>query len=158
MQRAQAFYTFWYVADFSTNSSGCQFSTDSTALHLRGIAYSADVWLDGAQLSPTPANTTVAGMYHRFRFNLPLSDSIPSAPHRLAILVRPPPAVGKANCGQGGDHLIASNAAMSQYVADGASQPARRRHTHLRAKTAWSAPSVLVGCTVHGCSGCSVAR
>ena len=35
----------------------------------------------------------------------------------FAILVKPPDYVGKPNCGQGGDHEIAKNAAVMQYTA-----------------------------------------
>ena len=63
-------------------------------------------------------NGAAVGMFHRWVYPLEMglgasqNDAI-----AFAILVKPPDYVGKPNCGQGGDHEIAKNAAVMQYTA-----------------------------------------
>ena len=63
-------------------------------------------------------NEAAVGMFHRWVYPLEMglstsqNDAI-----AFAILVKPPDYVGKPNCGQGGDHEIAKNAAVMQYTA-----------------------------------------
>ena len=106
---------------------------DTHYITLRGVNYRASVYVNGAKLTPLPdpaaASTTLpftaaepadpVGMFHRWTYKLPPSTP---PPYGLAILVRPPdypgnltcPASSTEPCGQGGDHLIAMNAATQQ--------------------------------------------
>ena len=57
-------------------------------------------------------------MFHRWVYPLKLGVSAAENDAiAFAVLVKPPDYVGKPNCGQGGDHEIAKNAAVMQYTA-----------------------------------------
>ncbi|MHB0958724.1 MAG: glycoside hydrolase family 2 protein [Pirellulaceae bacterium] len=73
---------YWFRTEFRAPAS-----LDGRAawLHLDGLNYRADVWLNGHQIGEANA---VAGMFRRFRFEVS-SLLNPHAPNALAVLVHP---------------------------------------------------------------------
>lgn len=113
------FYTYWFVKEFTENAA----PGDITWLHLRGVNYSCDVFLNGQKLN---AKTHV-GMFLRQSYNV--TRYIKKGNNRLAVIVRPSDEPGNPNGGQGGDGTIAKNVAH-QYVAGWDwIQPIRDRNT-----------------------------
>jgi mannosylglycoprotein endo-beta-mannosidase len=114
------FYTYWFVKDFKeTVKNG-----EQVWLHLRGVNYSSDVYLNGKKLN----SKRHSGMFLRQSYNI-TSALLKSGSNRLAVIVFPPDALGNANGGQGGDGTIAKNVAH-QYVAGWDwIQPIRDRNT-----------------------------
>jgi len=115
------YYTYWFVKDFKELSpkDGSQ-----VWLHLRGVNYSCDVYVNGHKLNAK----THYGMYLRQTYNISSFLSKEGA-NRLAVLVYPPDPVGNPNGGQGGDGEIARNI-THQYVAGWDwIQPIRDRNT-----------------------------
>ena len=110
---------------------------DTHYLTLRGVNYRAEVYADGSKLSPLPdpadadaVPTDPVGMFHRWTFKLPpVTAPSPNGSDgttiSLAVLIHPPDYPGNVTCpinstepcGQGGDHLIAMNAATQQSAA-----------------------------------------
>lgn len=114
------YYTYWFVKDFDeTLKSG-----EEIWLHLRGVNYSSNVFLNGKKLN----KELHKGMFLRQSFNI--TSYIKSGQkNRLAIIVYPSDEVGNPNGGQGGDGTIAKSVAH-QYVAGWDwIQPIRDRNT-----------------------------
>jgi len=127
-ETGKPFYTRVYRTDLSPQiaASGCCRAGGAGGrlwLHLRGTSYFATVFVNGKAVSPvqSPNQTRLAGMYHRWSFDL---DHVAHA--AVAVRVEPPEFCGrrdcanktcaKCSCGQGGDHEIAKNAAMMQFT------------------------------------------
>ncbi len=114
-------YTYWFVCDFNEKLSSKE---EQVWLHLRGVNYSCEVYLNGKKLN----KKTHEGMYLRQSYNI-TSFLSRKGDNRLAVLVLPPDPVGNPNGGQGGDGTIAKNV-MHQYVAGWDwIQPIRDRNT-----------------------------
>jgi len=114
------YYTYWFVKDFEEKVEPGQ----EVWLHLRGVNYSCDVFLNGKKL-----NTKLhSGMFLRQTYNI-TRQLRKQGKNRLAVIVYPPDQVGNPNGGQGGDGTIARNVAH-QYVAGWDwIQPVRDRNT-----------------------------
>lgn len=114
------YYTYWFVRDFKEKGG----KNEQVWLHLRGVNYSADVFLNGHKVNAT----THHGMYLRQCYNI--TDLLAAdGKNRLAVIVYPPDPVGNAERGQGGDGTIARNVSH-QYVAGWDwIQPIRDRNT-----------------------------
>ena len=114
-------YTYWFVKDFKEPAPG---GDQQVWLHLRGVNYSCDVYLNGHRLN----EKTHHGMYLRQTYNIGAFLS-KEGNNRLAVIVYPPDPVGNPNGGQGGDGEIARNISH-QYVAGWDwIQPVRDRNT-----------------------------
>lgn len=102
-------------------------------LRLRGVSYFATVYVNGVAVSPAESPNThrLQGMFHRWSFDLgKLSEIAGLAKSEggfaVAVRVEPPeyPGAGCTKCadppctpcGQGGDHQIARNPAMMQFM------------------------------------------
>ena len=115
------FYTYWFAKEFkeSIPEKGQQ-----VWLHLRGVNYSCEVWLNGHHLNAQ----THYGMFLRQTYNI-TSFLAANGLNRVAVLVYPPDPVGNPNGGQGGDGEIARGVGH-QYVAGWDwIQPIRDRNT-----------------------------
>ncbi|KAL8159506.1 hypothetical protein V2J09_001043 [Rumex salicifolius] len=100
------YYTFWFFTTFNFELAGNQHMD----LNLRGINYSADVYLNGHKMA------LPKGMFRRH--SLGVTDILnPHGQNLLAVLVHPPDHPGKIppQGGQGGDHEIGKDVA-TQYV------------------------------------------
>ena len=114
------YYTYWFVKDFAEMPAD---KAGQVWLHLRGVNYGCEVYLNGRKLNPR----THYGMFLRQTYNI-TPYLAADGRNRLAVLVLPPDPVGKPG-GQGGDGTIARNVA-SQYVAGWDwIQPVRDRNT-----------------------------
>ncbi|WP_290798509.1 glycoside hydrolase family 2 protein [Flavihumibacter sp. UBA7668] len=115
-----AYYTYWFVKDFTEKIA----VGENVWLHLRGVNYSCDVFVNGQKLNRERHH----GMFLRQSYNI--SKYIKSdGKNRLAVIVYPPAEPGNPNGGQGGDGTIAKNVAH-QYVAGWDwIQPIRDRNT-----------------------------
>ena len=100
-------YTYWFVNDFILQPR----AMEQVWLHLRGVNYAYDIFLNGKQLN----QQLVEGMMMRSTFNI-TKHLLPTGNNRLAILVYPPTNPGNPNGGQGGDGTIAQYL-TSQYTA-----------------------------------------
>lgn len=102
------YYTYWFVKDFQEAPA-----TDDGQvwLHLRGVNYSCEVFLNGQKLN----KQTHHGMFLRQAYNI-TPYLAKGGRNRLAVLVYPPDPVGNPNGGQGGDGTIARNVS-TQYTA-----------------------------------------
>ncbi|MGI4865826.1 MAG: glycoside hydrolase family 2 protein [Janthinobacterium lividum] len=117
----RAYYTYWFAKDFKELPAT---GSGQVWLHLRGINYSCEVFLNGRKLN----QKTHYGMFLRQAYNI-TPYLAKSGRNRLAVLVYPPDPVGNPNGGQGGDGTIARNVAH-QYVAGWDwIQPIRDRNT-----------------------------
>ncbi|WP_017259200.1 glycoside hydrolase family 2 protein [Pedobacter arcticus] len=115
-----ATYTYWFVKDFEENAS----NEEQVWLHLRGVNYSCDVFVNGQKLN----SKTHEGMFLRQTYNITKVLN-KNGKNRLAVIVYPPNPVGKPNGGQAGDGTIAKNVSH-QYVAGWDwIQPIRDRNT-----------------------------
>ncbi|MDU0372846.1 glycoside hydrolase family 2 TIM barrel-domain containing protein [Hymenobacter endophyticus] len=115
------YYTYWFVRDFQEAPAS---GTGQVWLHLRGVNYSCEVYLNGQKLN----QQTHRGMFLRQAYNI-TPHLAPDGRNRLAVLVYPPDPVGNPNGGQAGDGTIARNVAH-QYVAGWDwIQPIRDRNT-----------------------------
>jgi hypothetical protein len=85
--------------------------TKQVWLHLRGVNYGCDIYLNGRKLN----KKTHYGMFLRQTYNI-TSFLSGAGTSRLAVLVYPPDPVGNPNGGQGGDGTIGRNVSC-QYVA-----------------------------------------
>ncbi|GAO42620.1 glycoside hydrolase family 2 protein [Flavihumibacter petaseus] len=102
-----AAYTYWFVKDFKEKAE----PGGEVWLQFRGINYSAEIFLNGKRLDPSP----IKGMFLRKIYNI--SQLLAKdGKNRLAVLVHPPDHVGNPNGGQGGDGRIARDL-THQYVA-----------------------------------------
>ncbi|MFC2125757.1 glycoside hydrolase family 2 TIM barrel-domain containing protein [Bacteroidota bacterium] len=115
------YYTYWFVNDFQVSFPE---KDEEVWLHLRGVNYSCNIFLNGAQLN----RELHKGMFLRQTYNI--SDNLnKNGKNRLAVIVYPPDPPGHANGGQGGDGTIAKNL-THQYVAGWDwIQPVRDRNT-----------------------------
>jgi hypothetical protein len=114
-------YTYWFATDFVESSS---LSGDQVWLHLRGVNYSCDIFLNGKKLN----SAMHKGMFLRQSYNI-TSHLSATGNNRIAVIVYPPDPVGNPNGGQGGDGMIAKNVSH-QYVAGWDwIQPIRDRNT-----------------------------
>ena len=115
------YYTYWFVKDFKEAAPK---DDQQVWLHLRGVNYSCDVYLNGHKLN----EKTHYGMFLRQTYNIGAflaKDGV----NRLAVIVYPPDPVGNPNGGQGGDGEIARSVSH-QYVAGWDwIQPVRDRNT-----------------------------
>jgi hypothetical protein len=102
------YYTYWFVKDFqeAPATAGGQ-----VWLHLRGVNYSCEVYLNGQKLN----KQTHHGMFLRQVYNI-TPYLAKNGRNRLAVVVYPPDPVGNPNGGQGGDGVIARNVS-TQYTA-----------------------------------------
>jgi hypothetical protein len=117
----RGYYTYWFVKDFREAPAA---GSGQVWLHLRGVNYSCEVFLNGHKLNPK----THYGMFLRQAYNI-TPHLARTGRNRLAVLVHPPDPVGNPNGGQGGDGTIARNVAH-QYVAGWDwIQPIRDRNT-----------------------------
>jgi len=115
------YYTYWFYTTFEMPES---INYANAWLNLRGINYSAEVYLNGKKVN----KDTIKGMFLRHRFNI--TNYIHSGEkNRLAILVHPPNPPGKANGGQGGDGVIAKNVTMQFTAGWDWIKPIRDRNT-----------------------------
>jgi hypothetical protein len=73
---------YWFRTEFRVPD---RFSGQAAWLHLDGLNYRADVWLNGRQIGEAKS---VAGMFRRFRFEVSSLLS-PNATNALAVLVYP---------------------------------------------------------------------
>ncbi len=90
-----ALYTYWYYTEFTLATSA---ANQRFWLNLRGINYTADVFINGVQLNK---EEQLQGMFLRHSFDItehPSKDGI----YRLAIRVVPPDSPGIPNGGNGG--------------------------------------------------------
>ncbi len=114
------YYTYWFVKEFKETAG----AGENVWLHLRGVNYSSDVFLNGVKLN----KETHYGMFLRQSYNI-TDQMSKGGDNRLAVIVYPPDPVGNPNGGQGGDGTIAKNVAH-QYVAGWDwIQPIRDRNT-----------------------------
>ena len=115
------YYTYWFVNEFSEKVNDPH---DVVWLHLRGINYSCDVFLNGHKLN----SRRFYGMFLRQQYNI-TPWLAKDGRNRLAVIVFPPNPVGNPNGGQGGDGTLARNVSH-QYVAGWDwIQPVRDRNT-----------------------------
>lgn len=116
-----AYYTYWFINDFTEQRPA---AGKQVWLHLRGVNYSCNVYLNGHLLN----DSLHQGMFLRQTYNI--SKYLTANGHnRLAIIVYPPDPAGNANGGQGGDGMIAKNI-TTQYTAGWDwIQPIRDRNT-----------------------------
>lgn len=115
-----AYYTYWFVNDFTE----MPVAGKEVFLHLRGVNYACDVFVNSIKLN----DTTHKGMFLRQRYNI-TSMLNKDGKNRLAIKVYPPDPPGNPNGGQGGDGRIAKGVSH-QYVAGWDwIQPIRDRNT-----------------------------
>jgi mannosylglycoprotein endo-beta-mannosidase len=102
------FYTYWFYTTFDlpTATEGQQ-----AWLHLRGINYSADVFLNGTQVN----TSLLKGMFLRHCLDITNLANFGGA-NRLAVIVYPVDHPGNVSKGgQGGDHQVAQDV-TAQYV------------------------------------------
>ena len=113
----KAFYTYYWHA--SVNVSEFAGTASPLSVYVRSLNYRANFFQAGKEVFPEQnGGKPAAGMFHRWSF--PIARTMGRADDdtvSFAILVAPPDFVGKPNCGQGGDHQIAKNAAIMQYLA-----------------------------------------
>ncbi|OUJ74198.1 glycoside hydrolase family 2 protein [Hymenobacter crusticola] len=102
------YYTYWFVKDFKEAKAA---GDDQVWLHLRGVNYSCEVFLNGQKLN----KKTHHGMFLRQTYNI-TPYLAKDGNNRLAVVVYPPDPVGNPNGGQGGDGTIARGVSH-QYVA-----------------------------------------
>ncbi len=115
------YYTYWFVADFNESFPD---KDDQVWIHLRGVNYSSNVFLNGNKLN----DTVHKGMFLRQTYNITKLLNKDGA-NRLAVLIYPPEHPGNPNGGQGGDGTIGKNVSH-QYVAGWDwIQPVRDRNT-----------------------------
>ncbi|QHL86820.1 glycosyl hydrolase [Nibribacter ruber] len=115
------YYTYWFAKDFQEAPPQ---KNEQVWLHLRGVNYSCDVFLNGQKLN----DKTHEGMFLRQSYNI-TQHLAKDGKNRLALVVFPPDPVGNPNGGQGGDGTIAKNV-THQYVAGWDwIQPIRDRNT-----------------------------
>ncbi|GAB2666397.1 hypothetical protein GCM10027036_19960 [Flavihumibacter cheonanensis] len=114
------YYTYWFVREFSETAA----AGEQVWLHLRGVNYSSDVYLNGHKLN----RQLHKGMFLRQQYNI-TKLLRKDGKNRLAVIVFPPDEPGNPNGGQGGDGTIAKNVGH-QYVAGWDwIQPIRDRNT-----------------------------
>lgn len=115
------YYTYWFYTTFNLSDKK---EHSNVWLNLRGINYSADVYLNGNKVN----TNMIKGMFLRHRLNI--TDLIKiNKKNQLAILVHPPNPPGNANGGQGGDGIIAKNVTMQFTAAWDWIKPIRDRNT-----------------------------
>ncbi|QKG57759.1 glycosyl hydrolase [Hymenobacter sp. BRD128] len=102
------YYTYWFVKDFQEAPAA---GNGQAWLHLRGVNYSCEVYLNGQKLN----KQTHHGMFLRQAYNI-TPYLAKNGRNRLAVVVYPPDPVGNPNGGQGGDGTIARNVS-TQYTA-----------------------------------------
>jgi mannosylglycoprotein endo-beta-mannosidase len=113
-------YTYWFVKDFDYSVQ----KGEEVWLHLRGVNYSSDVYLNGHKVNAELHK----GMFLRQTYNV-TSLLRTRQPNRVAVIVFPPDPPGNPNGGQGGDGTIGRNVGH-QYVAGWDwIQPIRDRNT-----------------------------
>ncbi|WP_460503351.1 glycosyl hydrolase 2 galactose-binding domain-containing protein, partial [Hymenobacter agri] len=88
------YYTYWFVKDFQEAPAA---GAGQVWLHLRGVNYSCEVFLNGQKLNAQ----THRGMFLRQAYNI-TPHLAADGRNRLAVLVYPPDPVGNPNGGQGG--------------------------------------------------------
>ncbi len=89
-------YTYWYYTEFTLATST---ANQRFWLNLRGINYTADVFINGVQLNK---EAQLQGMFLRHSFDItehPSKDGI----YRLAIRIVPPDSPGKPSARNGGE-------------------------------------------------------
>lgn len=142
-------YTYWFFTTFNAPKVS---KTDRQWLNLRGINYTASIYLNGHLVSQdcdgVKGNAFVEGMFRRFLFDV--TDFVQKEDNRLAILVKPPRDYGTPG-GNGGNPLIGQDVSMrytvgwdwTQFVADRntgiwdkisieTTGPARLEHPHVK--------------------------
>lgn len=127
------FYTYWFYTKFETPAVA---DGGRVWLYLRGINYSADIYLNGVQLKsadnifldePRPRETELRGMFLRNAFDVTelvnqrdgaASGETQNALSALAILVNPPnpPGTPGENGGNSQDPKIGENVTMRYTV------------------------------------------
>lgn len=114
-------YTYWFVKDFSEKpvSEG-----EIVRLHLRGVNYGCDVFLNGVKLT----EVTHYGMFLRQDYDISRLLNA-DGKNRLAVIVYPPDPPGDPNGGQGGDGTIGRNVSHQYAAGWDWIQPVRDRNT-----------------------------
>ena len=111
------YYTYTFTLNFTVDDilSQCT-NRKSTRMFLkfRGINYRADISVNQHLVS---SSSSISGMF--IRRSLDVTDYLrpPDAVNTLSVTVFPPDHVGTPNGDQGGDHQIARNGAIHQFVA-----------------------------------------
>ena len=116
-----AYYTYWFVKDFTEAAPA---TAGQVYLHLRGVNYSCDIYLNGRKLNKTKQE----GMFLRHTYNI-TGFLAKSGQNRLAVLVYPADVPGNPNGGQGGDGTIARNVGLQYTAGWDWIQPVRDRNT-----------------------------
>ena len=119
-ETGNAYYTYWFVKDFKETAHG----EELVWLHLRGVNYKCDVYLNGKKLN----RKTHEGMFLRQQYNI-TAVLAKDGNNRLAVIVYPPDAPGNPNGGQGGDGTIAKNLTHQYTAGWDWIQPVRDRNT-----------------------------
>jgi len=108
--KGRDFYTYVFYKDFNLSPLPQQ---SRAWLKLRGINYSADVYLNGLRL--TEATKPIKGMFLRNTFDITAAAHFGGV-NRVAVVVHPVDHPGDPKGGkQGGDHQIAKDV-TAQYV------------------------------------------
>ena len=115
------YYTYWFVKDFEEAPAA---GDGQVWLHLRGVNYSCEVFLNGQKLN----KQTHRGMFLRQAYNI-TRYLAPDGRNRLAVLVYPPDPVGNPNGGQGGDGTLARNVTIQYPAGWDWIRPIRDRNT-----------------------------
>lgn len=102
------FYTYWYYTTFNTPNKK---PGEHIWLHLNGLNYSAQIFLNGTRVNKDTHN----GMFLRARYDI-TPYLRPGRPNQLAVLVVPPDPPGIANGGQAGNGTIGKSV-TNQFVA-----------------------------------------
>ena len=116
----KATYTYWFVNDFVEQSP---VNGGQAWLHLRGVNYSCDVYLNGSKLN----EAVHKGMFLSQTYNV--TSLLQTGNNRLAVIVYPPDNVGNPNGGQGGDGTIAKDVTHQYVTGWDWIQPIRDRNT-----------------------------
>ncbi|MCC8408281.1 glycosyl hydrolase [Mucilaginibacter sp. UR6-1] len=115
------YYTYWFIKDFKEAAPQ---GSNQVYLNLRGVNYSADIYLNGHKLNARLHQ----GMFLRQRYNI-TKWLAKNGSNRLAVIVHPPDVVGNPNGGQGGDGTIAKGVGLQYTAGWDWIQPTRDRNT-----------------------------
>jgi mannosylglycoprotein endo-beta-mannosidase len=110
------YYTLLYqfdVAPLNTSSTDCQvdglYTRERQTLRIDGVNYRANAWLDGYPLTELSPHAGAPGMFVRRNYDVTVGG-------RFNLLIEPPDHPGIPNTGQGGNHDLAQDGAVPQYM------------------------------------------
>ena len=103
------FFTLFFFTEIQLAAGVDDGAPRAYFLEFKGVNYRAEVYLDEELIGVT------ASAFAHHWILLP-ADAAAARRHRLAVLVSPVDHAGEADGGQGGDHVIARNAAAPQMV------------------------------------------